>query len=455
MARAMDSNSESDLNYLIDCMYFINGHCNLNDNCHYRHCREAVQQTKNCTKWPKTCRNITCPYRHGAITFQAVKKNQSQIPETLLTQSCQPQPQPQVLPITRQEGFISFFWDYENVPIPKGQKPFDIVQRVRKKLVVESGLQEAAFSCFCNTNTISQDNQQSLHHATVRIIHVPDRKPGAVDRQIMLELDRFERVHRPPATVVLISGDIDFVGKLSDLRHQVGFHVIVIHNKPAKEELKATVNAHYPWELFTQQQQQQQQKQQQSVKIPNQLDPTRIERPNRIRHTSSSNSLRRRDPSPGSSNRQVPIVNNQDIKKQKCPKCPSEFESVQNLQQHQNTKNHLFNCPVCNEIFFSLTSQIQHQKDKKHYVHDFKCNQCNRYFSKLESLNQHQQATGHISSSMQSTDNKEFALQTTSPTSLAFNNHDNNMNDQDPLIIILEGIEAIKQYYEKRALRND
>jgi hypothetical protein len=80
---------------------------------------------------------------------------------------------------------------------------------------------------------------------------VPDRKPGAVDRQIMLDLDRFAQRHRPPDTVVLISGDIDFVGKLSDLRHRAGFHVIVIRNESAKQELKATANEHYPWELFT------------------------------------------------------------------------------------------------------------------------------------------------------------------------------------------------------------
>ncbi|CAF5129818.1 unnamed protein product, partial [Rotaria sp. Silwood1] len=91
----------------------------------------------------------------------------------------------------------------------------------------------------------------------VRIIHVPDRKPGAVDRQIMLELDRFERVHRPSATVVLISGDIDFVGKLNDLRHQAGFQVIVIHNKLAKDELKETANVSYSWNEFTESVQQQ------------------------------------------------------------------------------------------------------------------------------------------------------------------------------------------------------
>ncbi|CAF1490446.1 unnamed protein product [Rotaria sordida] len=229
---------------LTDCIYFTNGNCMFKKKCRYRHCQTAVKQLEECSNWPHTCRNIDCPYRHT--------RKPSKIQKSML----------------REKDFVSFFWDIENVPIPKGQKPFDIVQRIRQKLVVESGLQEAAFSCFCDINTISQGNQQSLHHANVRIIHVPDRKPGAVDRQIMLELDRFERVHRPPATIVLISGDIDFVGKLNDLRHQAGFHVIVIHNKFAKDELKATVNAHYLWDLFTESLQQQQQQQQQQQRNP-------------------------------------------------------------------------------------------------------------------------------------------------------------------------------------------
>ena len=162
-------------------------------------------------------------------------------------------------PAPQEAELVSFFWDIENVPIPKGQKPFEIVQRIRQKLVTEPGLQEVDFSCYCNINTIPEVNQQSLSHANVRIVHVPDRKPGAADGKIMLDLDRFERGHRPPATIVLISGDIDFIGKLSDLRHRARFHVIVIHNKPAKEELKVTVNAHYAWELFTEPSQQQQQ----------------------------------------------------------------------------------------------------------------------------------------------------------------------------------------------------
>jgi meiosis arrest female protein 1 len=199
-----------------------------------------MKQLEKCPNWPDTCRNVDCPKRHTGTPSKASKPVPSK-------------------PVPQEKTLVSFFWNIENAPIPRGQKPFDIVQRIRQKLVLERGLQEVDFSCYCDTNTISQENQQSLSHATVRIVHVPDRKPGAVDRQIMLDLDRFERTHRPPATIVLISGDIDFFGKLSDLRHQARFRVIVIHNRPDNEELKATVNENYSWELFTEPSQQQQQ----------------------------------------------------------------------------------------------------------------------------------------------------------------------------------------------------
>jgi hypothetical protein len=222
---------------LTDCENFLNGHCRFGKTCRYRHCFEARKQLEICSDWPDLCCRIQCQFQHPALLPK---------PRAILSNS--------PTPSASKDSVIAFFWDIENVPIPRGQRPFDIVQRIRQKLITEPGSQEVDFSCYCNSSTISQQNQQSLQHANVRIIHVPDRKPGAADRQILLDLDRFERVHRPPATIVLISGDIDFVGKLSDLRHRVRFHVIVIHNKPAKEELKATVNEHYPWTLFTHEQ---------------------------------------------------------------------------------------------------------------------------------------------------------------------------------------------------------
>ncbi|CAF2566536.1 unnamed protein product [Rotaria sp. Silwood2] len=472
MAKAVVSNSDVDLKTFTDCMYFINGHCKLNDKCRYRHCQEATAQTNNCFKWPKVCRDTKCPYRHPATPKQ-IEKKKKPIPTPPIINPIPLQTPPIV---SRRDGLISFFWDIENVPIPKAHKPFDIVQRIRQKLVIEAGLREYSFSCYCNTTTISQENQLSLFHANVRIVHVPDRKPGAVDRQIMLELDRFERAHHPPATIVLISGDIDFAGKLSDLRHQAGFHVIVIHNKPAKEELKATVNAHFPWESFTQQ----------AVNgaissseiLTNEIR-SRTPQPYRMNNQNNSGHLRQIDPSPIRSN-PPPKSSRSSISKKKnhqCPKCKSEFESIQALRQHQEAKDHLFDCPICDESFPTLEGLIQHQeakdhlfdcpicdesfrtleglvqhkKAKGHHEAEYKCGQCNRCFAKIESLNQHQQATNHNGlSGAASLNINGFVHGATPPSTLPNNNQVKNDVVQDvSMIIIQKGIDALIQYYPK------
>ncbi|CAF5163709.1 unnamed protein product, partial [Rotaria magnacalcarata] len=159
-------------------------------------------------------------------------------------------------------------------------------------------------------------------------------------------------------------------GKLSDLRHQAGFHVIVIHNKPAKDELKATVHTHYPWEYFTTLQQQQLQSLMSAdnniYSILNVATKSTIQ-PNIIHASSGSNVLRRRDPSlsaPRVRKNSSSIISNQNIKVYNCPQCSNEFQSAESLEQHQKAKNHLFYCPVCNEVFVMEKSQVQHQKDK-------------------------------------------------------------------------------------------
>ncbi|CAF0905869.1 unnamed protein product [Adineta ricciae] len=388
MARATVGSTAAEMKTFTDCMFFMNGSCKLNDKCRYRHCAKAAAQTKTCSKWPKICRDARCSYRHPAPP-KVVDGNKKKLASEPAARSV---PTPLASSQPQQEILISFFWDIENVPIPKGQKPFDIVQRIRQKLIIEAGLREDNFSCFCDSAMISKDNQLSLLHANVSIVHVPDRKSGAVDRQIMLALDRFERAHRPPATIVLISGDIDFVGKLSDLRHQAGFHVIVIHNKPAKEELKATVNAHYPWELFTQ-------ALSKDVNLlPNLMEEltTRTPQPYRMASSNRDGHLHTVEPSP---NRPVASAKSRPTPAKKqtypCPKCSSEFDSIQAVRQHQEAKDHLFDCPRCDETFTTLDGLTQHKKAKDHQDIDYGCGQCNRRFNQLDSLNQHQKATGH------------------------------------------------------------
>jgi meiosis arrest female protein 1 len=431
MAKAMDIRISSDLKAFTDCMYFMNGNCKLNDKCRYRHCREAAAQTNNCFKWPKTCRDVKCPYRHPTLPHNPGEKKKKPFPESTNLNPISAQAS------VPQEGFISFFWDIENVPIPKAQKPFDIVQRIRQKLVISTGLREYNFTCYCNSTMISQENQLNLFHANVRIVHVPDRKPNAVDRQIMLELDRFERAHRPPATIVLISGDIDFVGKLSDLRHQAGFHVIVIHNKPAKTELKATVNAHYPWELFTQ-------APTEASALETSINALNMRAPrqNRMNNPKNDGNLHSVEPSPSRTNPTVK-PRSASAKKQKhhCPKCTNEFDTVIALRQHQEAKDHLFDCPVCDESFTTLDGQTQHQKSKGHQSGGYVCFGCNRQFTKFDGLNQHQQATGH----------NGFVGQGSPEVDRLFLPRSNNQTNggivQDPAALIMQqGIQALVQH---------
>ncbi|CAM2719524.1 unnamed protein product [Rotaria socialis] len=441
MAKAAVINPRGDLKVFTDCMYFINGNCKSNDKCRYRHCEAAAKQTNNCFRWPKVCRDAKCPYRHPATPKQGDQKKKT-VPEPPIVQQNLQQPVPTP---ARRDGLISFFWDIENVPIPKGQKPFDIVQRIRDKLVVQSGLREYSFSCYCNSTTISQENQLSLFHANVRIVHIPDRKPGAVDRQIMLELDRFERAHQPPATIVLISGDIDFVGKLSDLRHQAGFHVIVIHNKPAKTELKATVNSHYPWETFT--------------KSVNETDSRsellseglgrRTPLSYRTNNQAATNHQRKTDPSPMRSTPPPKAARPAATGKKRmyeCPKCSSEFESVQALRQHQDAKDHLFDCPQCDETFVTLDGLSQHQKAKGHEEVEYICEQCSRRFAKIDSLKQHQQATNHNAV----TNEVPFMAGHMFPPASPNNKQVKNDIIQDAAMIVIQrGIDALVEYYPK------
>ncbi|CAF1377792.1 unnamed protein product [Adineta steineri] len=204
---------------LVDCTYFISGiPCKYADACRFRHCQKAIRQTQQCLKWPNSCTNVKCRYRHPSVIpkgWKPVPLPSSNLVPTSFYSPSQERKQ------RSSEDIVGVFWDLENVQIPRTQKPFDIVQRVRQLLVIKPKLREIGFTCYCDVSTLSQINQISLMHANVRIAHVPDGKPGSVDRQILLDLDRFERAHEPPATIILITGDIDFVGKFKSLKqHQ-------------------------------------------------------------------------------------------------------------------------------------------------------------------------------------------------------------------------------------------
>jgi stress-induced morphogen len=374
MATVSSAHSTFNLKSLTDCIFFLNGYCKLSIQCAYRHSHEAASQRNDCHNWPASCRNVQCSYRH---------------PGRLLQPSAGGEPKamnPSIMPgklSLPSGGTVSYFWDIENVAIPRGQNPFDIVNRIRNKLLAISNRPEESFACYCNSTSLSIENQLKLSNANVRIVHVPSGKPGAVDLQILMDLQSFERSHVPPATIVLISGDIDFVGKLSDLRHRARFDVIVIHNKPAKAELKATAHACFAWEEFTQPLKE---------SLPTRRDQS-VSKPTKTPLQQLDSFFTNAVAIAMTPSHETTRENNKTD--HQCEICSNRFASVQALRQHQESKDHLFECPICKETYFTSEGRSQHQKSKNHHAKTYRCNQCTKTFEDNSRLKQHRQSTGH------------------------------------------------------------
>jgi hypothetical protein len=72
-------------------------------------------------------------------------------------------------------------------------------------------------------------------------------RKDAADKMMMVDMLAFAIDHPPPATIVLISGDRDFVYALSVLRNRRYTVVLIVPNNGAPIILKSQANAILEW----------------------------------------------------------------------------------------------------------------------------------------------------------------------------------------------------------------
>ena len=82
------------------------------------------------------------------------------------------------------------------------------------------------------------------------MVHVSAVAKNAADDKLRNAMRKFAHNFSPPATVVLISGDINFAGELSDLRDRHSFNIVLVHNTWTNDQLKAFAHKTYLWEDF-------------------------------------------------------------------------------------------------------------------------------------------------------------------------------------------------------------
>ncbi|XP_077379253.1 meiosis regulator and mRNA stability factor 1 isoform X2 [Festucalex cinctus] len=130
---------------------------------------------------------------------------------------------------------VGVFWDIENCSVPSGKSAGVVVQRIRSRFF--QGHREAEFICVCDISKESKAVIQELNNCQVTVAHINATAKNAADDKLRQSLRRFAETHTAPATVVLVSSDVNFASELSDLRHRHGFQVILVHGNHTSQAL--------------------------------------------------------------------------------------------------------------------------------------------------------------------------------------------------------------------------
>ncbi|XP_065659913.1 meiosis regulator and mRNA stability factor 1-like isoform X2 [Hydra vulgaris] len=242
--------SESKLNIknLTDCYYFTQfgeckgfGEVSTGKTCQYRHFDLIQKTVEVCPNWGnKSCTNLQCLKLHPSQRHYKYKDDSTAKLNSINT------------PVSHS-GInvvpIGVFWDIENCQVPKNKSALAIVKKLRDRYY--PGRKEAEFICVCDTKKEKEDVLDDLNKAQVNVIHINASSKNAADLKLMQQLRRFALSNPSPATVLLLSGDINFVNDLSDLRYRHNLHIILLHNKQASQALLQCAHESECFDVFT------------------------------------------------------------------------------------------------------------------------------------------------------------------------------------------------------------
>ena len=151
---------------------------------------------------------------------------------------------------------IGVFWDIENCSIPHGKSALKVVQKIRSLPVFQKS-SETEFVSVCDVTKLSEEISADLNTAQVSVQHVSGvRKKNAADEKIRNLMRKFIDLHQGrnevKVTLVLISGDVDFLSDLSDFKRRLGTRIVLLHNRVANRALiEAADEAHDFYEFLS------------------------------------------------------------------------------------------------------------------------------------------------------------------------------------------------------------
>ncbi|KAF8408181.1 hypothetical protein HHK36_007323 [Tetracentron sinense] len=125
-------------------------------------------------------------------------------------------------------GPVAILWDIENCPVPSDVRPEDVAGNIRMALRVHPVIKGAVtmFSAYGDFNAFPRRLREGCQRTGVKLIDVPNGRKDAADKAILVDMFLFALDNRPPSSILLISGDVDFSPALHILG-QRGYIVIL------------------------------------------------------------------------------------------------------------------------------------------------------------------------------------------------------------------------------------
>jgi len=138
---------------------------------------------------------------------------------------------------TLKSGPISVLWDIENVQIPGASAETASLSGSQIVLRMESALAELGlgpiheFKAFLDIgkDVVKQEMRSELQCSNVMLVDATSvtQSKDLADKMLVVHMFSFALDHPPPATIVLISGDVDFAMPLAALRMRK-YHIVLV-----------------------------------------------------------------------------------------------------------------------------------------------------------------------------------------------------------------------------------
>jgi len=144
---------------------------------------------------------------------------------------------------------VAVFWDFENCPPPSGMPGYVVVENIRRAVHTFGCVTLfKAYLEITDTTGNKKNLRSELQSSGVSLTDCPHNgRKDAADKMMIVDMLAFALDHPSPATIVLISGDRDFVYALSTLRNRRYTVVLIVPNRGAHIILKSQANVILEW----------------------------------------------------------------------------------------------------------------------------------------------------------------------------------------------------------------